>query len=123
MDYKNQPDIRPIQESGDVYILNDDFEFIAFGQRSIIPKGFRHDGATGAGLLFGKDGVHRAAALIHDYLYVNKGFFVDGLFYPVTRKQADVTFKDYLELAGVKSLHIKFAYRAVRVIGYFYWRD
>lgn len=114
-----QPDIRPVKESGDIYELFKDYDFKFKGQDCTVQKGFRHDGATGAQFLFGKDGVHRAAALVHDYLYINRGF-LKNLSY--TRKDADRKFQEMLIDAGVKSWHINLAYFAVRIFGAFYWR-
>lgn len=104
-----QPDIRPVQESGQLYELMEDFE--AHG--IVVPKGFRHDGATMSKLLFQRDGIHRAAALVHDYIYEYKIGY--------TRKQADRLFKKMLKEYGVKSPHVFLAYGAVWVFGWMYW--
>lgn len=117
----SQPDIRPIKESGDLYELQEDFEFQLFGKRHTIPCGFKYDGASCANLLFQRDGIHRAAALVHDYLYVFEGEIPNGTTY--TRQQADDLFRDMLVQYGVKSLHVKLAYWAVWVFGGLYWND
>lgn len=115
-----QPDIRPVQESGNaVYVLVDDFVYrLPNGQAVRVPKGFRHDGASGAKFLFGRDGVHRAAALVHDYLIKVKGFIPaetkkDGDIH-MTRKRVDRLFRAILEDVGVKSWHVELAYGGVR---------
>ena len=84
-----------------------------------VPAGFRHDGATGAKLLFQRDGIHRAAALIHDYLYEKKGSLSGRT---LTRKQVDGLFRRMLKIYGVKAWHVTAAYLAVRTAGWMYWR-
>lgn len=113
---KEQPDIRPVKESGDIYVLMEDYPFTFQGSYFYVPKGFRNDGATCAKLLFQRDGVHRAAALVHDYLYSKQGL-LNGLAY--TRKQADCKFRDMLKEYGVQSMHVAAAYAAVYVFGRF----
>ena len=117
----HQPDIRPVKENGDVYRLHDDYVFEFKGQHVIVDAGFRHDGATRAKLLFGRDGIHRAAALVHDYLYAKRGQLTPVIVY--TRKDADRKFKEMLLEAGVKSWHVNVAYAVVRVAGWFFWRS
>jgi hypothetical protein len=84
-----------------------------------IPAGYQHDGASYAALLFQRDGVHRRAALEHDYLYENEGIIPEAV---CTRLSADNRFRDLLIEAGVKSWHVKAAYAAVRLAGGLYWR-
>lgn len=119
MHYTKQPDIRPIGESGNLYILMHDYEGRIGGVPYTIPKGFEYDGASYAALLFQRDGIHRAACLEHDYLYVNKGIIPEAYY---TRLNADNRFRDMLLEAGVKSWHVKLAYAAVRLAGGLYWR-
>ena len=116
-----QPDIRPIKESGDLYRLNENYPFEFRGKSLIIPINFLYDGASGARLLFQRDGIHRAAALVHDWLYVHQGTLPDKTKY--TRKQADQLFRDMLLQYGVKSVHVWVAYQAVRIAGRFYWNE
>jgi len=115
-----QPDIRPIGESGKLYLLAKDFT--AHG--ITVPKGFRYDGASVPKIAWlvglGRDGVHRAASLIHDWLYVNDGEIDEGSY---TRKQADDLFRDMLKEYGVKSWHVFVAYRATRLFGWFWWSE
>jgi hypothetical protein len=97
-------------------MLYDDYSFKLHDRMFIIDRGFKHDGATCARLLFQRDGIHRAAALVHDYLYALRGN-VEGHEY--TRKDADDLFRDMLIEAGVKSWHVWAAYTAVRLFGRF----
>ena len=80
--FLKQPLIIPIKESGDIYELVEDYFFSVLrgGQAYpvIIKKGFKYDGASVPPVLGGlvgfmPDGIHRPAALIHDYLYSKKG--------------------------------------------------
>lgn len=114
-----QPDIRPVAESKDLYELHEAYLFEIDGKTMLVPKGFRHDGATAAALLFQRDGIHRAAALVHDYLYSIKGNLHGFKF---SRRMVDRKFKEMLIDAGVKSWHVWVAYIAVRLVGGFYWK-
>lgn len=113
-----QPDLRPVKESGDIYELRDKYPFELNGQVFYIPAGFRSDGATGARLLFQRDGRHRAAALVHDYLYVHQGK-IEG--YTVDRKTVDLLFKEMLRDAGIKSWHVAASYIVIRALGWIWW--
>jgi hypothetical protein len=115
-----QPDIRPIKENRDLYELQQPYSFHLGLDLIIIPKGFRYDGASYANLLFQRDGIHRAACLVHDYLYVCRGQIGDVIY---TRYEADKKFKSMLQEAGVKNWHAKLAYKAVRLLGWVYWND
>lgn len=111
-----QPDIRPVKESKMLYTLVADFTYGGI----TVPKGFRHDGASYSQLLFQRDGIHRAAALIHDYLYDLKGELPEGVF---SREYADKLFKRMLKEYGVKSWHVFIAYKSVYIFGRFFWRS
>lgn len=127
-----QPLIVPIKESGDLYELCEDYIFIIYrnevAHKIVIRKGFKYDGASVpkffAGIVgFMPDGIHRPAALLHDYLYEHKGKLqpIGGFNY--TRKEADKLFYKILKKVGVKSWHAKLAYWAVRLGGGLYWND
>jgi len=130
----DQPDIRPNSESGDSrYILNEDYIFtlsIDDKRHSFkIPKGFEYDGASVPNLFmfligFERDGVHRPAALIHDFLYVSVGSIknVHKKSFQVTRKDADRIFLKVMEHVGVKSWHGRLGYWAVRGFGWMFER-
>jgi len=113
-----QPKIEPVQESGKLYILLETYVIHHMLRTITIPKGFRSDGATKSRLLFQRDGMHRAAAWGHDYLYSVKGAVFD---YTYTRLEADRLFRDMLIRYGVKSWHVKLAYAAVRIFGWYPW--
>ncbi|MBI1268367.1 MAG: DUF1353 domain-containing protein [Cryomorphaceae bacterium] len=133
-----QPDIRPISEGG--YRLEQDY---IYSDRSgvttldivtfVVKKGFEYDGASVPRALWSvtgisPDGLNRAAALIHDYIYVAKG---NVLIYAgaikcalhITRAQADRLFLDMLKKSGVgwRSRHTQ--YLAVRLFGWVYWKE
>lgn len=110
-----QPDIRPVKESGDLYEVFQDYTY----QDITVPNGFRYDGATVPRVVwtligFLPDGIHRAAALVHDYLYETKEF---------NRVYADKLFLTMLKESGVKSWHANLAYVTVRIFGNLYWKD
>ncbi len=113
-----QPDIRPIKENGQLYKLAQPYSFHLGLNLIIIPKSFQYDGATFAKLLFQRDGIHRAACLVHDYLYENKGIVGDIVY---DRKCADNKFKELLKRAGVKHWHVWVSYTAVRLLGWIWW--
>jgi len=78
-----QPNIKPIRESGDLYQLVEpyyiDLRPFNVNKRFTIAAGFEYDGATVPRWFWSlsgisRDGIHRAAALVHDYLYSVKGF-------------------------------------------------
>lgn len=128
----DQPDVRPVKESGELYQLFEDYTFELTQHNTYfkvtIPKDFQYDGASVPRIVwtligFLPDGIHRPAALIHDYMYENKGIIKQGdttIFY--TRKEADQIFHAILKYVGVKSWHARLAYIAVRALGGFYWR-
>ncbi len=120
-----QPDIRPLGESGDErYILNQDYSFAFYNREGLqaltIMKGFKYDGASVprwamALIGFERDGVHRAASLVHDWLYVNEGKILE---YVYDRHEADTIFLKGMEYHGIKSWHARIAYIAVRGLGW-----
>ncbi len=113
-----QPDIRPVKENGELYDLAQEYTFYLGNDAVVVPVGFRHDGATFSKFLFQRDGMHRAACLVHDYLYENKGA-IDAVIY--TRYEADTKFKKMLKEAGVKNWHVFASYSAVRLFGWLWW--
>lgn len=89
-----------------------------------VPKGFKYDGASIPRVLWSlvgmrPDGLNRAAALVHDWCYVNGGIVTtdtcDDL--TLTKKDADRLFRDLLIKANAKKLRTKLAYIAVRWFG------
>lgn len=129
-----QPDITPIkgQNGRPRYRLNEDYAFSFKGQIFIIKKGFEYDGASVPRFLWSltgirPDGLHRAAALIHDFLYdkARKGqgaaLSLRGQLIYFSRKEADRQFYEDLVKTGVKNSRAKLMYRAVRLFGWTVW--
>lgn len=110
-----------------------------------VPKGFEYDGATApdmAGVLFKirRDGLNRAGALVHDWLYHNKGkvtIYLTSLTnadqadqnYTVTgpvkrffnRKETDKIFYQLLIKAGVPRKSARLQYTYVRLLAWVVW--
>lgn len=127
----SQPDVRPIKESGDFYTLFSKYSFsFEHNEQKYSPEikaGFNYDGASVPRVVwtlvgFLPDGVHRPAALVHDWLYTHRGtVLINGVPFKYDRKFADRLFLHCLEYVGVKSWHARLAYLAVRGFGKFYW--
>ena len=105
-----------------------------------IRRGFRWDGASVPRIFwqlgFKPDGKHRAAALIHDLMYIYRGQLPGDLFtarhdnadwHPqsgsFSRKDADRMFGKLMKEAEVKRSYRSIMYWFVRVFGWMYWRD
>lgn len=119
--FPEQPDIRPI--SNGVYRLKVPYLYETPEHYIIVPEGFLHDGASVPRLFWTisgltPDGLHRAASLIHDYLYENFGKTKHRLY---SRKECDQIFKDIMKKSGVNSYRVKIAYFAVRIGGWTFW--
>lgn len=83
-----------------------------------ITEGFSYDGASvprGFRWLIERDGLHRESALLHDYLYENKGF--GGL----SRKDCDQIFRECLKFQKLPGWKRVLMYGAVRIGGKLYW--
>lgn len=118
--YPSQPSILPVATRK--YELANDYTFTFHGHRVTIPAGFTYDGASVPRFLWWfipPDGPHRAAALIHDYLYMNKGVVAHLL---ISRKQTDDLFLAHLKDSGIKPYKTKMMYWAVRLGGGFLWK-
>lgn len=127
------------------YQLVEDYAYVwrAGGRtrRIVVPAGFVYDGAsvprlgwTLAGIL--PDGLIRAAACVHDWIYINKGRLDDGSYQEfnhqsqqwvrtrcdVTREEADRMFCRIMREAGLPKWRRRIAYRAVRLGGWIPWR-
>lgn len=141
-----QPHNVPVSERD--YELAEDYayEWMHKGEvyRIFIPKGLIYDGAsvprivwTISGLT--PDGLLRAGALVHDFIYMHKGVLPPGSWQREThvgfekvwidmytkwnRKQADAMLQRILEESGVSAYRRTLAYSAVRMFGGKYWRD
>lgn len=140
-----QPNITPV--SSGRYRLEElyfyEWEYNDREYRLSIPKGYIYDGASiprwaWSILGIGRDGLHRAASLVHDYLYYYDGKMPVGSLSvkekdnwtpvlwprPFTRKQADKMFCRILRETEppVKPWKRKVMFWAVRLFGWQYWR-
>ena len=113
-----QPDIRPVQWTGRVYVLVQDFNLTHNNYTFNIPAGFQTNGASTPKwlwpVLLSRDGVHRAAVLIHDYCYAGHVH--------ISRKTADQIFRDMMINYGVPKIRAWIAYCGVRIFGSLYWQ-
>lgn len=123
-----QPDLRPVAESGQLYVVFEDW--ICVSKAIKVPLGYRTDGASAPKwslslIGFQRDGIHRAAALAHDWLYSNRGTITltTGQMLHYDRQYADSVFYAMLIEAGIKNWHAWLAYHAVRTGGWFYWKE
>lgn len=134
-----QPDIRPVTDT--LYRLNEDYTYVWI-QRNIVtqitvPKGFTYDGASVPRFLWSlsgltRDGLIRAAALVHDWIYMNDGALpecsmrefnkgwtcISGRW---TRKDSDKLFLKMMLEAGIENYRANRAYACVRLFGGLYW--
>ena len=128
-----QPNIIPVKESGELYELAETFkiDIRRFGGKKnlTIPKGFRYDGASVPRWLWSitglsRDGIHRVAALVHDFLYENRGFQENEKHeYWLSRKEVDDVFREMLIELGVADHRVFIAYWGARAFGRLYWND
>lgn len=91
------------------------------GHLIVVPEGFIYDGASVPRLAWSfmpPDGLHRAAALVHDFLYVHLGRMAHRTY---TRAEADKIFYLIMRDSGVSYFRAKAAYLAVRAGGWTYW--
>lgn len=124
-----QPLIVPITKGE--YELVKDYEFAIKVDGDIImfkiPRRFTYDGASVPRALWSvlgmsRDGLHRAAALIHDWLYVNRGQ-VKGDGFSYNREFADKMFYELLLYLGESRWRAWIAYKGVRLFGGRFWRE
>jgi hypothetical protein len=136
-----QPLNRPVGERAYELVADWTYEWKHDGirRRITVPKGFVCDGAsvprlvwTLTGIL--PDGLIRAAALVHDWLYKHQGRlplgsyqeFRDGawagLDWVVSREVADRLFARIMREAEVRKVRRRMAYVTVRACGWWAWR-
>jgi len=117
-----QPSLFPVlYQSLERYQNGEDWQCEAQGRVITVPKGLIVDGASVPRVVWifmPPDGLHRAAALGHDWIYILQGRMGD---YTLTRLQADHFFYDYMRKAGVGKWRAGIAYRAVRAGGWHAW--
>lgn len=142
---RNQPINQVVREG--VYELSADWTYEWFNDaeglwmRVNIPQGYQCDGAsvprcawTFSGIT--PDGAIRAAALVHDYIYDHRGIMPPGSLQfqnaarewvdvkmAVTRKQADILFRQMLRHAGFSAYRRRLAFTAVRLFGGSFWNS
>lgn len=120
---------------GNIYYLAEEFRINNDDIDLLVFKDFKYDGASvprWAWTLSGlrPDGLLRAAALIHDIIYISGGMPTRSLkssYYRMSfkkklilnRKDADKIFLKIMIESGVKKWRAKMAYRAVRIGGAF----
>lgn len=109
-------------------------------RKIIVPKDFIYDGASVPSFVtrltgIKRDGEHRAAALLHDWLYHHKGR-LPGEYYQInfegehddtwtkwTREDADRLFGRVMREFGYLRWKRVWAYRSVRWFGWLVWHD
>jgi YD repeat-containing protein len=137
-----QPINRPVGER--TYELVEDWTYewdhAGLRRRITVPKGFVCDGAsvprlvwTCTGVL--PDGLIRAAALVHDWLYKHRGRLPLGSYHELrgghwldvplaaSREASDRLFARIMREAGVPRLKRRMAYISVRACGWWTWRS
>ena len=95
--------------------------------RFTIKKGFEYDGATVLPMFtwlsrgrHNIDGLNRAAALVHDKLYREKGVLSPDMF-ELTRKEIDQIFLQHLLESGVDQKTASEQYKFVRAFAWIRW--
>ena len=137
-----QPDARPVEKN--IYELFEEWTYTwekdGVTRRLVLPKGFRYDGASVPRFLWSviglrPDGLIRAAALVHDFLYFYGGKVPSGSYQILndndewdnleseediwTRKNSDRIFVRLMREFGVSKIKRRLAYYGVRSFG---WR-
>lgn len=126
--FPDQPDADPIDDV--LYVLRSPFSYTSLAGRIIhVPEGFKTDllsapRITWSVIGLSPDGLYRAAAVIHDFLYTNQGAYA-GITY--TRKQCDQLLLEIMSRVkgddgkGIPAIQRKLAYFAVRLFGGTHW--
>lgn len=119
----NQPNLLPVfGRKLHSYQLAQDYAAWWQGYRFTLPAGLITDGASvpwfawSCGFL--PDGLHRAGALVHDFLYALQGQSHDWL---LSRKECDAVFLDLMLRAGVSLTRARIMHAAVRLCGWLPW--
>ena len=144
-DRLSQPVVVPISDTPRIYVLTEPYTYTwvkdGFVNLLTVPRRFKCDLASTPRIVWSilgllPDGLIRAAAVLHDFIYGHKGKLphgshrrkkVGGVVWefvsePWTRKQADKLFARVMREAGVSKRRRRLAYLAVRVFGWTGWR-
>jgi hypothetical protein len=120
--FPDQPDFDPISDT--IYDLRMAYSYTTLsGVVIYVPQGFHSDGlsaprATWTIIGMPPDGLYRAAACIHDFLYATGGGEQN-----FTRKQSDDILLEIMTRLGISYFQRKSAYLAVRLFGGSHWKD
>jgi len=142
----NQPNIIPI--SNTLYLLVEDWRYeweydSNISAEILVPAGFIYDGASIPRIFWSilgvtRDGVHRAASLVHDWIYTYDGRLPDGsvvrrikmsdgsvkvldTYDKWSRRDCDRFFKKMLLQTSLGWLKTQIIYIAVRCFGWIKW--
>lgn len=118
----HQPDLRPIKLAGYVYQNARPYSITISGITIDVPQYYCTDGASvpaAARVIIERDGLWRAAALVHDWLYANGGK-LPGI--TLTRDQCDFIFYNIMIASGVDAKTAGIMWRAVHHFGKGPWR-
>ena len=114
--------IRPV--NGDEWELAQQLHYKTLaGEEIVVPIGFQMDLASIPRIftpIFPVHGKHTRAAVVHDWLYANRGHLPAGEF---TRKEADTVFLEAMKELGVGWLKRSMMYAAVRSGGWLAWGE
>jgi hypothetical protein len=131
-----QPDVTPISHEKYRYRLDEDYTATVVFRGVLfiitIPAGYLYDGASVPRALWSvsgltPDGLIRAAALVHDWIYVHKGRIPSFHGHipcklRLTRAQTDRIFLDHMEWSGMGWWARNIAFSAVRAYGWTQWK-
>jgi hypothetical protein len=136
-----QPSLTPVQPEG-TFHLDEDYIYTWEHEgrtfRLIVPQGFLTDVASVPRLVWTisgitPDGLHRAAAVVHDFLYLHQGAVPPQYYqvrqqgewvnidYTFTRAECDKIFARLMREAEVGKVRRRLMYLSVRVFGGPYW--
>lgn len=106
------------------YQLARDYTVTSNGHRITVPAGLITDGASipwfAWSFGFLPDGLHRAAALVHDWLYCHQG---NPWGIALNRRECDAIFLDLMLRAGVSPPRARIMHTAVRLCGWLPWSN
>lgn len=123
--------IEDIAEGRDtrLFRLEEDFRVYSGVLDAIInvPTGFICDGESIPAFLqflVPPFGLSKRAAICHDYLYRNRGYYdSDNVFHPVTRTQADAVYRELCLAKGLPAWRTATRWTVLRLVGWKAWND